>query len=107
MLNPLKLLDPDTEVWAFDKLQHYGLGGIGSMLYLHDLLGLSIGMSFILSATIAVIWEGGQTDVAYSRRFSPDPLLGRAGYGFGLLDIAAHLVGSLTYILVRAIVILL
>lgn len=79
--------DPDRRWFSRDKLQHAVLSGL-----LCALLSVFFGPLWALGATIwtGVVWELAQWDSARS-----SGMLGQPGYGFGLRDLAADVVGAL------------
>lgn len=50
------------------------------------------------TTVIGFVYEGGQADVAYSQK-----LLGKPGYGIGLIDLVADVLGALSWIGIRAL----
>ena len=80
------LLDPDTRLFSGDKLQHAAAFFVLAMLASTFLTPLP---NLVLMLWTGVIYEAGQTDVAVSLHRT-----GQVGYGFGLLDLAADMVGA-------------
>lgn len=84
----MRFFDPDTRIFAYDKLQHAAFGfAAGTLL----LFGLGFTPVWTLLAVLAVggAFELGQWDNA---RGLPGPF--RPGTGFGLLDLAADVLGA-------------
>lgn len=95
MIRLKQLLDPDTKILAFDKLQHFASGFIGAAL-----LSLRYGFAetMILALLFGIVYEFGQTDIAYSiKDAGGNRYVGRPGFGFGLVDLAADVAGALFY----------
>ncbi len=98
---PLSLLDPDRQVFAFDKLQHF-LSGIALCWIATVWLRFGIWGALLFVLYSAVLYEIAQTDVAYSiKDGSGARYVGRPGFGFGILDISAGMVGALLYVGLR------
>ena len=90
---PAQWLDPDRQVFARDKAEHFAFGGVGVNLLVR---GPWIARSWrdrpakrlAWCLTLAVAWEIVQIEQAYR-----DQMLGRPGNGFGLLDVGAAMAG--------------
>lgn len=97
------LLDPDTNWRSWSTLQHYASGVILCAI-MDAVLGFSPGHALELNAWTAVIYEAGQTDASYNiKDGSGRRWAGRPGFGFGLMDIAAHMLGSLSWLAARLV----
>lgn len=83
----MAFFDPDRKIFALDKAQHAGFG-LGAAL---ALLALGFGPLWTMFIVIAVggAFELGQWDIA-RHHYTRFP----AGYGFGLLDLAADTLGA-------------
>ena len=91
----LSLLDPDRDWRRFDKVQHAASGFV--ICLLSDAF-LPLGTALLLTLWTALVYEAGQTDVAFNLRDgSGRRYAGRPGFGFGLLDIAFGLAGAGVY----------
>lgn len=107
-----ELLDPDRDWRSFATLQHFLVCAVLGALFLALMpwfiwiaLALPTLAALLLVLWTAVIYEAGQTDMAYSLRDSSGRrYAGQPGYGFGLMDIAAGMLGAGAYIVLRAIV---
>jgi len=88
--------DPDRDWRSVDKLQHAVLGFVVALLLLvpiylrwvlfaHAALGV-----LIATLVIGLIWELAQAEIAHSQH-----LLGKPGYGIGLVDLAYDGIGAL------------
>jgi hypothetical protein len=80
--------DPDRDWRSVDKLMHL-VGGFAVCLLLQPFTpsGLS---AFLWTMVIGLVYEAGQADVAHSQR-----LLGKPGYGIGLVDLVYDGTGAL------------
>lgn len=83
-------MDPDNDWLGADKLAHGVMGfALGIfMLGLHLQYHLSLPRQLAVALLVSVAYELGQTDTAASAN-----MLGKPGYGFGLLDIVWDMVG--------------
>lgn len=95
-MNLRRYLDPDRNWRSPDKLEHFAFGVV--LCWLFTLAALSGPAALWWTAWSAVAYEAGQTDTAASAG-----LLGKPGFGFGLLDIAAALAGALVYLAFRGV----
>lgn len=79
--------DPDRRWLSRDKIQHAVLSAL-----LCALLSVFLGPLWALGATIwtGIVWEIAQWDSARTAG-----MLGQPGYGFGLRDLAADVIGAL------------
>lgn len=101
------LLDPDTDWRSLATLQHFAacvfLGGLflGLMPYLLWLvMAEPTGAALLLVFWTASVYEAGQTDTAYSLRDGAGRrYAGQPGYGFGLMDLAAGMIGAIVGVL--------
>ena len=85
--------DPDRTIVGGDKLQHL----VGGFLVCAAVDAFkSRGEAVAWTAALGFAYEAGQADVAHSQG-----LLGRAGFGIGLLDLACDLVGAAAYVALR------
>jgi hypothetical protein len=91
--------DPDTTVFSFDKLDH-AVGGTAIAIFL-GALGFSAVGVLLGAAFVGAVFELGQWDTARNLDIkfappgaTPESPLGHAGFGFGLLDIAAGVAGA-------------
>lgn len=83
----LRVFDPDWDWRSWDKIEHL-FGGFGVRLLME--LKETGWDAVFWSCVIFVVYELGQTDVARSQK-----LLGKPGYGIGLLDLLYDLAGML------------
>lgn len=78
--------DPDRRIFSRDKLQHLGGGfAVGFVLAWLEPAARAV----LDTAAVGFVFEVGQWDAARGT-----PYLGQVGYGFGLLDWAAVLLGG-------------
>lgn len=107
-LVPTPFFDPDRNVFAEDKLEHFA-----AMLVLAFLLRILFlpPAVLLICFLVACAFEMGQFDLARQvPAFHDDAPVGslvrpfRPGYGFGLLDVAAGMTGALVGILLRLVV---
>ena len=100
----MSILDPDTNWRSTDKVEHLVGGfaiGVGALLAGASLVGSLAVVLFVGGA-----FELGQVDTArnpnvcYREGTSFGPLLGRPGFGFGVLDLGADLAGGLLAVVV-------
>ena len=87
----MKFFDPDRRVFSADKLGHL-IGGCGAALVVLPFVSWPLALGIV--AVVGAIFELGQWDGVRGT-----PYLGQPGYGFGLLDLTADLVGALVAIL--------
>jgi hypothetical protein len=86
--------DPDRDWRSLDKIEH-AFGGFAVALLL--LLAVHSGLSILgWTMVIGLAYELGQADVAHSQR-----LLGKPGYGIGLVDLAYDGFGALVLLAFR------
>lgn len=86
--------DPDRDWRSLDKIEHAVLGfatALVLLLVVHAGLGI---LAWTLALGLA--FELGQADVAHSQR-----LLGKPGFGIGLLDLFYDGLGALILLLFR------
>lgn len=82
----MTFLDPDRRVFSRDKFQHFGGGLVVGFL----LAWLEApGRALLDTTAVGFIFEVGQWDAARGT-----PYAGQVGYGFGLLDWAAVILGG-------------
>ena len=94
--------DPDRDFRSVDKMLH-AFGGFavalillylvhtGAIMFAHTGLGI-----ILATLAIGLVWELGQTDTAHSQH-----LLGKPGYGIGLVDLFYDGLGALVLLLFR------
>ena len=100
----LGLIDPDTNWRSFSTFQHFAGGGVGFMSLFNAVLHYSIHESFLFTLCAAVYYEIAQTDSVYSLgRMIGQKFVGLPGFGFGLMDIAASVVGAGVYVVIHAV----
>lgn len=93
------LIDPDRDWRSWATIEHYLICFVLCALF--D-LPLTTWAAFLLTVWTAGVWEAAQTDSTYSIKDSTGRrYAGRAGYGFGLMDLAAGTAGALTWILLH------
>src|SRR5437867_10244981 len=90
--------DPDTKLFALDKLWHFG-ATFGAALLLSWIVGDGTAWAAVVGG--AVGFELGQWDIARNvpaAKVEPSALYPKAeflpGYGFGLLDLAVGALGA-------------
>jgi hypothetical protein len=88
-------LDPDYDWRSFDKIEHL-FGGFAVCLVLQPFTPSGLN-ALAWTMVIGLVYELGQADVARSQR-----LLGKPGYGIGLLDLVYDCVGALMLLGFRA-----
>ena len=98
------LLDPDRDWRTLATILHYA--GCFVLCALFDALpgfvGISLLGAFLLTVWTAAVYEAGQTDAAYSIKDAGGKrYAGRPGFGFGLMDLAAGILGALTWAIPR------
>jgi len=102
-------LDPDRDWRSVATLQHFVVCFVLSCLFVLLLpaitwvvLGAPTLAAFLLVLWTALVYEAGQTDTAYSLRDgSGRRYAGQPGYGFGLMDVAAGMLGATLFLVVR------
>ena len=86
--------DPDHDFRSFDKIEH-AFGGFAVALLLllavHSALGI-----LAWTMVIGLVYECGQADVAHSQH-----LLGKPGFGIGILDLFYDGLGALILLAFR------
>lgn len=92
--------DPDRDFRSVDKIEH-AFGGFAvclvSLWLVAVLRTLPIAIAaLILTLIIGLVYEAGQADVAHSQR-----LLGKPGFGIGLVDLAYDGFGAILLLAVR------
>lgn len=86
--------DPDRDWRSVDKIEH-AFGGFA--LCLVFLMVTHAGWrAFELTMLVGLAYECGQADVAHSQR-----LLGKPGFGIGLVDLAYDAIGAIILLLFR------
>jgi len=97
----LGLLDPDRNWRSFSTIQHF-VSGPGYMLLYHNTIWhFPLWTAVTLTLWSAALYEIAQTDVAYNiKDAGGQRYAGRPGYGFGLMDIAATMLGVGLFLLV-------
>lgn len=100
--------DPDRNWKSPDKIEHLA-GGFVACMALDAFTPLWLAL--VVTVVIASAFELGQWDVARNgdvqfvdENGDPNDLLGHAGFGFGLLDLAVGAAGALIWALVHGIV---
>jgi hypothetical protein len=97
-----QFVDPDRVWFARDKYQHGGFllafGYLGARLAAATLPLPALAVALVVlvvGCIVAVTYELGQTDTAYAsgKIYPGHGLLGRPGFGFGLLDLTWDLAG--------------
>ena len=93
-------LDPDRDWRSVDKIMH-AFGGFAvcllSLWLVTVLRELPLpAAALVLTMIIGLVYEFGQTDVARSQH-----LLGKPGYGIGLVDLAYDSIGALLLLAFR------
>lgn len=83
----MSFFDPDRQFFTMDKLQHAAFGAGITLVALA--LGFGPLWSFLAVLALGITYELGQWDVArhFMSRMHP-------GFGFGLLDLLADLIGG-------------
>jgi hypothetical protein len=99
-LHILIWFDPDHDLRSLDKLEHL-FGGFAVCLLSLWLVGVLRALPFaiaalVLTLIIGLVYECGQANVASSQR-----LLGKPGYGIGLVDLGYDGVGALILLALR------
>ena len=95
------LLDPDVSLRSWDKVEHLAGGFALCLLFDGFLPTIS---ALILTVWTAAVYEAGQTDVAYSLKDSSGRrYAGQPGFGFGLADLAAGILGALVWVGLHAL----
>jgi len=105
------LIDPDWDWRRLATVQHFvacfALAFLSVQLtpaITWVALGAPTLFAFLLVLWTALVYEAGQTDTAYSLRDSAGRrYAGQPGYGVGLMDIVAGILGALLYLGIRAL----
>lgn len=92
--------DPDHDLRSVDKLMHL-FGGLAVCLLSLWLVTVLRTLPFaiaalVLTMIIGLVYECGQADTAHSQR-----LLGKPGYGIGLVDLGYDGIGALILLALR------
>ena len=97
-MQPLPMFDPDTKLFAWDKLEHF----LGAALLTWVLANFYANVeAAFLAFGFAVAFEIGQFDAV---RSGAPTLLGEPGYGIGILDLIVGAAGAATVVIVLAFV---
>jgi hypothetical protein len=92
--------DPDRDWRSADKIMHAFGGFAVCLLSLWLVVVLRtlpfVAAALVLTMIIGLVYEFGQADVAHSQR-----LLGKPGYGIGLVDLTYDAIGALILLAFR------